>query len=189
MRIVDAHHHIWDPDANPHPWLTGPAIPFRYGDYTAIRRPFLWDDYDRVTEGRDIVASVTMEGEWDPRDPLGEARWMLALADRTGRPAAHVSQAWLDAADVDRVLGDLAQIPIVRGIRHKPRANPAPGGPPGGMTDPAFIAGFRRLSAHGLIFELQTPWWHLDEAIGLADQSANRLDGVLQVASSLVVAA
>ena len=168
MRIVDAHHHIWDPGANPHPWLTGPAIPFRYGDYAPIRGPFLWADYDRVAEGWEVAASVTMEGEWDPADPVGEARWLQELARAEGRPAAHVAQAWLDAPDVDRVLEASAACPLVRAVRHKPRANASPGGPPGGMADPGLRAGFRRLAAHGLHFELQTPWWHLAEAVALA---------------------
>ncbi len=168
MRIIDAHHHIWDPHTNPHPWLTGPPISFRYGDYSAIRSPFLWDDYDRVASKWDIAASVTIEGEWDPADPEGEARWMQALANTTGRPAAHIAQAWLDAPDAEDVLAANAACSIVRGVRHKPRANPAPGGPPGGMTDPAFQRGFRKLAGHGLVFELQTPWWHLDEAARMA---------------------
>ena len=169
VKIVDAHHHIWEPRKNPHPWLTGPAIPFRYGDYAPIRAPFLWQDYDRAAAGWDVVASVTMEGEWDPSDPLGEALWLSALAQEEGRPAAHAAQAWLDADDVEDVLAAYSQMPLVRSVRHKPRANTAPGGAPGGMMDPAFRAGFAKLSGYGLLFELQTPWWHLHEATDLAD--------------------
>ncbi|MEO6271245.1 MAG: amidohydrolase family protein, partial [Lautropia sp.] len=39
---------------------------------------------------------------------------------------------------------------------------------PGGMTDPAWRAGFARLAPLGLRFDLQTPWWHLAEAADLA---------------------
>ena len=35
--------------------------------------------------------------------------------------------------------------------------------------DPAFRAGFAKLSGYGLMFELQTPWWHLQEAMDLVD--------------------
>ena len=41
-----------------------------------------------VKAGHNVVATVTMEGEWDHRDPLGEARWMADLARRTGRACA-----------------------------------------------------------------------------------------------------
>jgi predicted TIM-barrel fold metal-dependent hydrolase len=44
--IVDAHQHFWDPFANDHPWLRPDVIiPFRYGDYSAIKRRYLPADY------------------------------------------------------------------------------------------------------------------------------------------------
>ena len=44
--IVDAHQHFWEPERNPHPWLQpGVQIPFRYGNYDAIKRRYLPDDY------------------------------------------------------------------------------------------------------------------------------------------------
>jgi len=175
LPIIDAHHHFWDLARNPHPWLRDdPPIPFRYGDYTALRgRNFLPDDYDAVACGHRIVATVTMEGEWEPADTLGEARWMTGLAARSGRPAAHVAQAWLDRADIEAVLAAYADMPLVRGVRHKPRAAPGPDrverGAKGSMGDPAFRRGYALLAQAGLHFELQAPWWHLDEALDLID--------------------
>lgn len=169
MKIVDAHHHFWDTRTNPHPWLCEvPPIAFRYGDYRPICRPYLPEDYDRDADGWEVIATVTMEGEWAATDPTGETDWIWSLHQRTGRPAAHAAQAWLDAPDVGDVLAHGAACPIVRSVRHKPRSNAAPGGPPGGMMDAAFQAGFRLLARHDLMFELQTPWWHLGEAVTLA---------------------
>ena len=60
LPIIDAHHHFWDPVRNSHPWLSDlPMIPFRYGDYSAIRQPFLPADYQRLWSHHNIVASVT----------------------------------------------------------------------------------------------------------------------------------
>lgn len=169
MKIVDAHHHYWDPVVNYHPWLRDePMIPFRYGDYSSIRSPFMLEEYDAVSANWDVVATMTMEGEWDPADPTGEAIWMQRLQNKTGRPAAHVAQAWLDRDDLAEVLKVYGKLPIVRSVRHKPRANQAPFGSPGGMTDPVYREGFRRLADHGLVFDLQTPWWHLHEAAEMA---------------------
>lgn len=172
MKIIDAHHHLWDPWTNPHPWLSGEPIPFRYGDYAPLRKPFLWSEYDDVSARWDVLASVTMEGEWEPSDPLGESQWLSGLPRR---PAAHAAQAWLDARNVEDVLAAHGVDPLVRSVRHKPRANPAPVGPPGGMTDAAFIEGFRALVSHDLMFELQTPWWHLHEAVRLAEHAPDVL--------------
>jgi predicted TIM-barrel fold metal-dependent hydrolase len=171
--VIDAHHHYWDLARNPHPWLRDlPMIPFRYGDYSALRgRDFLPADDAAAAGEIPVVATVTMEGEWDPADPLGEARWISDLAARTGRPAGHVALAWLDRPGLPETLAALAQLPLVKGIRHKPRAAAAPAlverGAPGSMGDPRWRAGYARLAAHALHFELQTPWWHLDEALDL----------------------
>jgi predicted TIM-barrel fold metal-dependent hydrolase len=173
LPIIDAHHHFWDLARNPHPWLQqDPPIPFRYGDYSALRgRNFLPAEYDAVARGHCIVATVTMEGEWDSTDTLGEARWMSTLAADTGRPAAHVAQAWLDRSDIADVLASYATMPLVRGVRHKPRAAARPDmverGARGGMGDPLWRAGYAQLAKAGLHFELQAPWWHLNEALDL----------------------
>lgn len=173
LPIIDAHHHFWDLARNPHPWLQQePPIPFRYGDYAPLRgRNFLAPEYDALAAGHRVVASVTVEGEWDPADTLGEARWMAGLAEATGRPAAHVAQAWLDRADIATLLAAYAMMPLVRAVRHKPRAAARPDlverGAKGGMTDPRWRAGYAMLAEAGLHFELQAPWWHLDEALDL----------------------
>lgn len=169
LKIIDAHHHFWDPDVNYHPWLRDePMIPFRYGDYSSIRQRFMPQEYDECAKAWSVCGSVTMEGEWNPKDPMGEAMWIQSLADSTGRPLAHVAQAWLDRDDFQHLLARFERIPLIKSVRHKPRSNAAPGGPPGGMCDPLFQDGFRRLADHNLMFDLQTPWWHLSEAAELA---------------------
>lgn len=168
--IVDAHQHFWDPRVNYHPWLCDePLIPFRYGDYRAIRRPYLPVDYFAETAGHRVVKTVYVETGWDPRDPVAEMRYVERLRRETGFPTVAVAQAGLDRDDAAEVLERQAAFPFVRGIRHKPRANRSPNdGAPGGMTDARWRAGFALLKGNGLRFDLQTPWWHLAEAAQLA---------------------
>lgn len=168
--IVDAHQHFWDPRVNYYPWLCDePPIPFRYGDYRAIRRPYLPADYFTDARPHEVVKTVYVETEWDPRDPVGEMRYVAQLRRDTGFPTVAVAQARLDREDAGAVLEQQAAFPFVRSIRHKPRANGAPAdGAPGGMTDAKWRAGFALLARHRLRFDLQTPWWHLAEAAQLA---------------------
>lgn len=173
MQIIDAHHHIWDPIQNYHPWLCDDApIPFRYGDYAALRRPYLPADYRTDAGKYEVVGSVYIETEYDPEDPLGEVEWITAISRETGLPTVVVAQAWLDRADHIKVLAAHGAHPLVRGIRHKPAsassADKAVRGAPGSMDDPAWREGYALLSPNGLSFDLQTPWWHLDAAADLA---------------------
>jgi predicted TIM-barrel fold metal-dependent hydrolase len=168
--IVDAHQHFWDPQRNYYPWLCDePPIPFRYGDYRAIRRRYLPPDLRTDAAPFRIAKTVYVEAEWNPADPIGEMRYIDALRREHGLPTVAVAQAWLDADDVDRVLEAQAAFPFVRSVRHKPRANRSPNdGAPGGMSGRKWRRGFAELVRNGLRFDLQTPWWHLAEAGQLA---------------------
>jgi predicted TIM-barrel fold metal-dependent hydrolase len=172
MRILDAHQHFWDLSANYLPWLKDHPVPFRYGNYDALKRNYLPDEY-RENAGRyEIAGTVFVETEWDPTDPLGEVAWVKGLREREGLPSVMVAQAWLDRPDAEIVLAAHGQTEFVRGIRHKPKAVSRPDlverGAPGSMGDPAWRKGFAELAPNGLSFDLQTPWWHLAEAADLA---------------------
>jgi len=173
LDIVDAHQHFWDLAGNRHPWLAEAAmIPFRYGDYAALKRDYLPADYRADSGAHRVVATVHVEAEWDPGDPIGETRWLAALRGRTGLPSVAVAQARLDREDVADVMAAQAAFPFVRGIRHKPHAAAAPDavirGAAGSMDDKTWRDGYGRLERHDLSFDLQTPWWHLAEAATLA---------------------
>ncbi|VTU16565.1 amidohydrolase family protein [Variovorax sp. RA8] len=171
--FVDAHQHFWDLDANPYPWLQGETVAaFRYGDYSALRRNYLLEDLARDTRGRAPAATVHVEAEWDRADPVAETRWLTQLAQAYGRPSAVVAHAALDHGDVAGVLAAQAAFPLVRGIRHKPvtAASPAEAkrGLAGSMDDARWRGGYALLATHGLSFDLQAPWWNLDQAAELA---------------------
>ena len=173
LPIVDAHHHIWNLELKAHPWLVAePVRGFRYGDYSAIRRSYLPADYRRDTQRFSVVKTVYVEAEWSSADPIGETRWVHAIAAQHGLPDAMVAQAWLDRADVAEVLAEQAAFPLVRSVRHKPKAAARPReakrGAPGSMDCPRWRQGFALLGRHKLNFDLQTPWWHLDAAAQLA---------------------
>ncbi|MSU89339.1 amidohydrolase family protein [Rhodobacteraceae bacterium 2CG4] len=173
MKIIDAHHHFWDLDANYLPWLKDKPVKFRYGDYQALKRNYLPKDYRADVAPFELGGSVFIETEWDPMDPLGEVAWVAGVRAASGLPSVMVAQAWLDREDAEEVLAAHGATDFVRGIRHKPAAAPSPDkfdpGAPGSMADPAWRRGYAMLASNGLTFDLQTPWWHLVEARDLAE--------------------
>lgn len=173
MKIIDAHHHFWDLDQNYLPWLRDePPIPFRYGDYSALKRNFMPADYRALTGRFDVIGSVYIEAEFDPNAPLAETAWVAEVKEEHGLPSVMVAQAWLDRGDAPDLLSAYGQDPLVRGIRHKPASAPDPRdarrGAPGSMDDPRWRDGYSLLEPNGLSFDLQTPFWHLDAAYELA---------------------
>jgi len=171
--FIDAHQHFWDLDRNPYPWLQGETVEgFRYGSYEALRRNYLPEDYAADTRGCAPMATVHIEAEWDRRGPVDETRWLTALAERHQRPSVLVAHADLGAPDAGEVLAAQAAFDMVRGIRHKPAASPradgARRGQPGSMDDARWRDGYAQLQRFGLSFDLQAPWWHLEQALELA---------------------
>lgn len=171
--IVDAHQHFWNLDENYYPWLCdAEPVPFRYGDYSALRQTYLPPDYRRDSVAFQVVKTVHMEAEWDRADPVAETRWIERIHREHGLPSACIGHAEFDRADVAEVLAGHARSPLMRGIRHKPKAagdpRDAKRGAPGSMDDPRWRAGYALLERHGLSYDLQTPWWHLDAAADLA---------------------
>jgi predicted TIM-barrel fold metal-dependent hydrolase len=170
--IVDAHQHFWDPVANNHPWLKPEAhIPFRYGDYSAIKRRYLPDDYLSDAALHDVRETIYVETEWDPATPIDETRYATVLSERFGLPNAIVAQARLDRDDAASVLAGQAAFSLVRSVRHKPGGPATPdmvGKERTLMSAEKWRRGYALLERHGLHFDLQTPWWNLDEAIRLA---------------------
>ena len=146
--IIDTHHHFWDLDRNYPPWLRDePLVEGRHGDYRAIRRNYLTENFRRDWDGLPVVGSVYVEAEWDPSDPAGETAWAESVAEETGFPTVIVAQAWLGRSDVEEVLAAQAGFERVRGVREKPAvaAHPNEVVPyaPGSMSDPRVAGGLR----------------------------------------------
>ena len=173
MKFLDAHHHFWDISSNYHPWLCDePQIPFRYGNYAAIRTNYLPNDYEDDAAAVEIIGSVHVEAEWNPEDPVGETRWLTDITQTCKHPVVFVVQACLDQDNIEEVLADHSAFPQVRGIRQKPTATEQNAlrsrGLPGSMDDPNWRDGYAKLERLGYSFDLQIPYWHLDQAAELA---------------------
>lgn len=172
LPIIDVHHHYWDLSYKAHPWLVDePMIPFRYGDYSAIRRDFLPEDYVRVSAGHRVIGTITIEAEWREDDLFAEKNFIFRLEPVRPWHLGHVGRVILHRDDAPELMQRHGTSDIVRGIRHKPAViavpGPLPWGAAGSMSDPAWRRGYGLLEKYALHFELQAPWWHIDELIDL----------------------
>lgn len=173
LKFLDAHHHFWNLDRNYYPWLCDkPLIPFRYGDYSPLRQNYLTKDYATDTAELTIIGSVHVEAEWNPDDPVGETRWLADISESCQHPVVFVVQARLEQNNIEEILSGHSPFPQVRGIRHKPTATAQNAtkqrGLPGSMDDSNWRNGYALLEHFGYSFDLQVPYWHLDQAAELA---------------------
>jgi L-fuconolactonase len=139
--ILDAHHHVWDPAARDHAWLT--ALP-------SLRRPFTLRDYAAAAAPHGVTASILVQVLAD----VTETEEFLALAAEPGSPVAGVV-GWVDLTgpDVAAEIARLRQLPggaRLAGIRHLVQDEPDPGW----LDRPEVRRGLRAVGAAGLVYDL-----------------------------------
>ena len=163
MRILDAHHHLWDPVRNlsgiGYSWLRDIGAPKPFGDPTPIQRDYLADEY--LAESRhELVGSVHVQCDGGLPDPVAETRWLDRVNDSHDVPGAIVAFADLAAPDAaETIAAHRAASPLLRGVRHiiartegRPDISFAPRA---FLDDPVWRANYAALADAGLSFDLQ----------------------------------
>jgi predicted TIM-barrel fold metal-dependent hydrolase len=171
LRLVDAHHHIWDLRVNRYPWLQGdredPAEPLGVG---MLQRNYLIEDFLRDVEGLPLKYSVHVEAAAEPADTVRETRWLQTVAERTGLPSVFVPYVALERPDAREILAAHLESPNVRGVRQMLDRDASTGvlEETALMEDSSWRAGLRHLAQLGLTFDLQVLPSQLDVAARLA---------------------
>ena len=160
MKIVDAHHHLWDLSGGPlyYPWLQDKEPhEFFLGEYALLKRDYLPPDYREDAKDHEVVKTVHVEAECSRDQQVAETRWLTEINRKYGMPNAIVAHAWFDTENSEAVMAAHAEYPLVRGIRSKP-ADEAH------MRDPKWLAGLRRLKKYNLSWDLRVKTWELEAA-------------------------
>jgi len=179
LPAVDAHHHLWDLEANHYPWLMPGAGPPPFPNFASICKNYLLSDFRADCARQSIVKSVHVQAEHDESDPVRETAWLQSVADAPGSggfPHAIVAFADLSEHDVEAILEGHCAHRNTRGIRQMlnfdPRAAEAPSRnalqkPKNLLADPGFRARFGLLRKFDLSFDLQLFPWQAGEAAAL----------------------
>lgn len=140
--LVDAHVHLWDPDALAYPWLDG---------FAPLRRPATPAGYAAAwgPDGRVPDALVHVQGDVRPDLALAEVDWVNAQ-EHVVPLAGIVAYAPLeDGAGVGEHLAELAARPRVVGVRRSTQNEPA-----GTFSAPGFRDGLRAAARAGLTVDV-----------------------------------
>lgn len=158
-RLVDPHHHLWDPQV------------LGYGRSLTPPR-YLLPDFLADAAGLNLVRSVHLQAETERADSVAETRWLQSIADQHGFPHGIVAYANLADPDVERTLDEHAQAPNFRGIRQILNWHPDPKisqcERPDYLTDPAWLRGYSLLRRFGGSFDIQAYPWQMADAAKVA---------------------
>jgi L-fuconolactonase len=141
--IVDAHVHIYDPQAIQFDWMA--SVP-------RLNRPHLPGDYTRLTSGVDVDAMVFVEVDAAPSEHFREVEWVAEQAEREPRLRGMVGSLPLSSspaveADVKR----LSAMPLARGVRQLIQGHVDE---PGWCLQDAFVDAVQMLPKYNLSFDL-----------------------------------
>ncbi|NRO97230.1 amidohydrolase family protein [Paraburkholderia sp. NMBU_R16] len=172
LPIIDPHHHLYDLKTGNYPWLQGPMLKRVFGDYSAIRRDYLIEDFLADIRNQNVVKSVHLQVEYDHNDPVAETRWLQSVADRYGYPHGIVGFADLSSPDVESVIAAHCAFENIRGIRQCLNFHRDPVktfiDSPHLMSDSQWRRGYGLLRQYGLSFDLQLYYTQMEEATALA---------------------
>ena len=119
MKLLDAHHHLWDLQALDYVWLKQLGVPKPFGDPTPIQKDYLTQHFQNdVSEAVDVklVGSVHIQVDGALPDPVTETSWLSSLSP-SGIPSAIIGFVDLTREDAEAVLNNHLSFPEFRGVR------------------------------------------------------------------------
>ena len=150
---VDAHHHLWRYDAAEYGWIDE--------SMRTLWRDFLPADLEREMQAAGVDAAVAVQA----RQTMDETRWLLELAKESKVIRGVVGWAAIAEADFPAVVEELAQEPLLKGLRHVVQAEPK------GFLDGAeFNRGISAMLGTGLVYDLLVFAPQLEEATRFVDR-------------------
>ena len=142
--LVDAHVHLYDPDAVDYSWMRGAPL------LNSLHGPA---EYSAAIGDVAVEKLVFIEVNADPGAHLAEVAWVEAAAARDTRIAGIVASAPLEKgpAAVEADLAALARSPAVRNVRRLIQGHVDE---PGWCLRPDFVAAVQLLPKYGLGFDI-----------------------------------
>ncbi|MFF4728666.1 amidohydrolase family protein [Streptomyces mirabilis] len=160
--LIDVHHHLWDLDRRPQPWLDDPAL-------ATIRRTFTPDDLrttaTQLIAGRRLHSTVVVQCVPD----VPETEDLLALGEREPLIGAVVGWADLTSPGIGDLLDGLLAGPggtYLRSLRHLVQGETDPGW----LQRPDVERGLAAVRDRGLCYDVLVRSHQLDQAIRLAER-------------------
>ena len=178
IKIVDAHHHLWDLNNKDtkYSWLMVTEGEAFFGDYAAIRKSYLLEDYIEDAKNQNIIKSVHVQAEHDDDKPVNETVWLQNLADTHSSklPNAIVAFADFSKNNVSEILDAHQEYKNTRGIRQilsynkdEPKYSHAT---EDFMKNSTWVENFKYIRNRNLSFDIQIYKHQMEDAVNLANK-------------------
>lgn len=152
MKVIDAHHHLWQLDQFDYSWMNPPEL-------EPLRRDRLPGDLKPLLDAAGVDATIVVQTQHN----LAENRWALKLAEQHEFLAGVVG--WVDLASpaCEDQLAEFMHHPKFRGVRHVTQDEPDDDF----IIRPDILRGLKVLEKHRVPFDLLFYVKHLRHAVTL----------------------
>ena len=109
MKIIDAHHHLWDINLHDYPWL-------KKDSDSPLSKNYLIEDFNEDIGDLEVVKSVHVQGEMNHENSLDETSWLQAISDKENsgnKPNAIVAYEDLTSNNLQQNLENQKNIKIL----------------------------------------------------------------------------
>ena len=176
--IVDAHHHLWDlnNEHTKYSWLMVTEGEAFFGDYAAIRKSYLLEDYIKDAQNQNLIKSVHVQAEHDDDKPVNETAWLQSLADNHSSklPNAIVAFADFSKNNIVEILDGHQEYKNTKGIRQilsfnkeEPKYSHAS---EDFMKNTTWVENFKNIRNRNLSFDIQIYKHQMQDAADLANK-------------------
>ena len=178
MKIIDAHHHLWDINLHDYPWLKkDPKNP--------LSKNYLIDDFNKDIGELEVIKSVHVQGEMNHKNSLDETKWLQSISEMENygeKPNAIVAYEDLNSKELSQNLLKQKKYSNVKGIRqilnfseNNNELNVYEGVDRNFLNDTNWKNGFSLLNKNDLSFDLQVWPAQLLDSSRLANEFSETL--------------
>ena len=117
LKIIDTHHHLWDPTTKKYDWLTASG-------HEVFNHVYRKENFINDFQGLNVIKSVHVQAEINLADTVYETEWMQQISEAENDsndnklPNAIIGFADFLDSYVEKTLEMHLQYPNFRGIRH-----------------------------------------------------------------------
>ena len=151
--MLDAHHHLWQYDANQYPWIEGTS---------ALAQNYLLPELIENTTAAEVTGTVAVQA----RQTLEESDWLLELSDQCDLIRGVVGWVPLADPDVTDHLDRLAQHRKFKAVRHVVQDEPDDNF----ILGTEFNCGIAKLKDYELVYDILIFQRHLPQTIDFVDR-------------------
>ena len=172
QKIIDTHHHIWDPSSNKYDWLTAEG-------HEIFNQVYLVDNLDNDIGKLNIIKSVHVQAEINIKDIIYETEWLQKISDNHYKNFPNAIIGFVDfiESDVEEKIEKHLNFSNFRGIRQilnfEKNNTEMSHAKIDYLKESSWIKNFSLMQKHNLSFDLSILWNQTDDALKLINKYRN----------------